>query len=82
MALIVICLWVWILLEEQEKLEARKMLENAVEPHTSGARCVSLTHLATDLFSKFFSPFVKGCYLQPHINYLISLVRMFYDQGY
>jgi hypothetical protein len=26
---------------EQEKLEARKMLENAAESHTSGARCVS-----------------------------------------
>jgi len=25
---------------EQEKLEARKMLENAAESHTSGARCV------------------------------------------
>ena len=27
---------------EQEKLEARKMLENAAESHTSGARCVGL----------------------------------------
>jgi hypothetical protein len=27
---------------EQEKLEARKMLENAAESHTSGARFVSL----------------------------------------
>jgi len=26
---------------EQGKLEARKMLENAAESHTSGARCVS-----------------------------------------
>jgi len=26
---------------EQEKLEARKMLENAAESHTSGARLVS-----------------------------------------
>jgi len=26
---------------EQEKLEARKMLENAAESHTSGARFVS-----------------------------------------
>jgi hypothetical protein len=25
---------------EQEKLEARKMLENATDSHTSGARCV------------------------------------------
>jgi hypothetical protein len=25
---------------EQEKLEARKMLENAADSHTSGARCV------------------------------------------
>lgn len=25
---------------EQEKLEARKMLENATDYHTSGARCV------------------------------------------
>jgi len=25
---------------EQEKLEARKILENAAESHTSGARCV------------------------------------------
>jgi hypothetical protein len=39
----VTCVWagvdsVW----EQEKLEARKMLENAAESHTSGARCVGL----------------------------------------
>jgi hypothetical protein len=27
---------------EQEKLEARKMLENAAESHTSGARFVGL----------------------------------------
>jgi len=27
---------------EQKKLEARKMLENAAESHTSGARFVSL----------------------------------------
>jgi hypothetical protein len=38
----VTCLWagvdsVW----EQEKLEARKMLENAADSHTSGARFVS-----------------------------------------
>ena len=38
----VTCVWagvdsVW----EQEKLEARKMLENAAESHTSGARFVS-----------------------------------------
>jgi hypothetical protein len=26
---------------EQENAEARKMLENAAESHTSGARCVS-----------------------------------------
>jgi len=37
----VTCVWagvdsVW----EQEKPEARKMLENAAESHTSGARCV------------------------------------------
>jgi len=37
----VTCVWagvdsVW----EQEKLEARKMLENAAESHTSGARFV------------------------------------------
>jgi len=37
----VTCVWagvdnVW----EQEKLEARKILENAAESHTSGARCV------------------------------------------
>jgi len=28
---------------EQEKLEARKMLENAADSHTSGARFVGLT---------------------------------------
>jgi hypothetical protein len=38
----VTCVWagvdsVW----EQEKLEARKMLENAADSHTSGARFVS-----------------------------------------
>jgi hypothetical protein len=43
----VTCVWagvdsVW----EQEKLEARKMLENAAESHTSGARCVGrILHL-------------------------------------
>jgi len=30
---------------EQEKLEARKMLENAAESHTSGARFVRRRHL-------------------------------------
>jgi hypothetical protein len=30
----------WTMLWEQEKLEARKMLENAAESHTSGARFV------------------------------------------
>ena len=31
---------------EQEKPEARKMLENAAESHTSGARDVSLRYLS------------------------------------
>jgi len=31
----------WDSLREQEKLEARKMLENAAESRQSGARCVS-----------------------------------------
>jgi hypothetical protein len=36
---------------EQEKLEARKMLENAAESHTSGARFVSpLFAVATLIF--------------------------------
>ncbi len=30
---------------EQEKLEARKMLENAAESHTSGACCVRPHHV-------------------------------------
>jgi hypothetical protein len=33
---------------EQEKLEARKMLENAAESHTSGARFVRRTHGTQD----------------------------------
>ena len=38
---------------EQEKLEARKILENAAESHTSGARFVRLRHLdATHRVSK------------------------------
>jgi hypothetical protein len=36
---------------EQEKLEARKMLENAAESHTSGARFVSLLLTLEDLFA-------------------------------
>jgi hypothetical protein len=45
----------WILLWEQEKLEARKMLENAAESHTSGARFVSHRFCLRDLtaFNKF-----------------------------
>jgi len=45
----VTCVWagvdsVW----EQEKLEARKMLENAAESHTSGVRCVGRWCLEVD----------------------------------
>jgi len=37
----VTCVWAGVdSVREQEKLEARKMLENAAESHTSGARCV------------------------------------------
>ena len=37
----VTCVWAGVdSLWEQEKLEARKMLENAAESHTSGARFV------------------------------------------
>ena len=37
----VICLWAgWKNAFEQKKAEARKMLENAAESHTSGARFV------------------------------------------
>jgi hypothetical protein len=35
---------------EQEKLEARKMLENAAESHTSGARFVGRFLFAQDSF--------------------------------
>jgi len=35
---------------EQEKLEARKMLENAAESHTSGARFVGLPFGLTQAF--------------------------------
>jgi hypothetical protein len=46
----VTCVWagvdsVW----EQEKLEARKMLENAAESHTSGARFVGQFWLGIEL---------------------------------
>jgi len=34
---------------EQEKLEARKMLENAADSHTSGARLVRQPHGTPDL---------------------------------
>ena len=49
-AVIGTCVWagvdsVW----EQKKLEARKMLENAAESHTSGARFVSLRFVVQDL---------------------------------
>ena len=45
----VTCVWagvdsVW----EQEKLEARKMLENAAESHTSGARFVGWRFVVPD----------------------------------
>ena len=39
---------------EQEKLEARKMLENAAESHTSGARFVSLLLTLENLFFSNF----------------------------
>ena len=47
----VTCVWVgvdsaW----EQEKLEARKMLENAAESHTSGARFVGTLFISKVLF--------------------------------
>jgi hypothetical protein len=41
---------------EQEKLEARKMLENAAESHTSGARIVS--------------PLVNGCVITIFFSFL------------
>jgi hypothetical protein len=37
---------------EQEKLEAWKMLENAAESHTSGARFVGLPLWVQDTFTK------------------------------
>jgi len=38
----VTCVWAGVdSVREQEKLEARKMLENAAESHTSGARFIS-----------------------------------------
>jgi len=37
---------------EQEKLEARKMLENAAESHTSGARFVGLPFWMQRLIAK------------------------------
>jgi len=36
---------------EQGKLEARKMLENAAESHTSGARFVGRRHVVQDLLA-------------------------------
>jgi hypothetical protein len=48
----------WILLWEQRKLEARKMLENAAESHTSGARFVGRGCIERHVFhykSSFFS---------------------------
>ena len=49
----VTCVWagvdsVW----EQEKLEARKMLENAAESHTSGARFVRRFCVVQDLLTE------------------------------
>jgi hypothetical protein len=38
---------------EQEKLEARKMLENAAESHTSGARFVGRVFLQASMQPKF-----------------------------
>jgi len=44
---------------EQEKLEARKMPENAAESHTSGARCVSpLFAIRSTLYKTLALPFV------------------------
>jgi len=37
---------------EQKKVEARKMLENAAESHTSGARFVGQVRVAQDFFAK------------------------------
>jgi len=45
----VTCVWAGVDNDwEQEKLEARKMLENAAESHTSGARFVGLRAVAPD----------------------------------
>jgi hypothetical protein len=41
---------------EQEKLEARKMLENAAESHTSGARFVSRVYLLPLFFVLITTP--------------------------
>jgi len=42
---------------EQEKLEARKMLENAAESHTSGARFVGTLLTLEKLLLLGFTPF-------------------------
>jgi hypothetical protein len=47
---------------EQEKLEARKMLENAAESHTSGARLYPLAWIG-----KIQTSYFPLCLLQPTI---------------
>ena len=61
------CVWVgvdsaW----EQKKLEAWKMLENAAESHTSGARFVSLRLFA-------IHPFSLGIRRKHHIDKVITM---------
>jgi len=52
---------------EQEKLEARKMLENAAESHTSGARCVRCVFVFQTLWLMGRHPELKQeCQYQKH----------------
>jgi hypothetical protein len=44
------CVWAGVDSCEQEKPEARKMLENAADSHTSGARFVSRRYAKSDLY--------------------------------
>ena len=44
---------------EQEKPKARKMLENAAESHTSGARCVS-----PRILEDYFCHVILKCFLR------------------
>jgi hypothetical protein len=63
---------------EQEKLEARKMLENAAESHTSGARFVSLRFIFTLNF--VVSVPIQSIQITLHENRRLSSKHLYFQK--